>query len=309
MDADEFFATQPPPGNLEQVAGAVRDFVALNNSQSRRIVLVSSGGTTVPLENQTVRFLDNFSAGTRGAASAEYFIEAGYAVIFLHRQFSLEPYTRHYTHSKNCFLDFLAAEADGQLRVRDEFLPEIAQIHAKYHKANKDNMLLKVDFVTLRDYLFMLRRITQEISKAGRMGMYYLAAAVSDFFIPMNKMHEHKIQSGNGDLKLSLDQVPKTIKPLVEEWSMHGYIVSFKLETDDALLLPKSRAALQRYGHQLVIGNMLLTRKNVVHFIFSDAHEEIRLTPQESEQHFEIERHIVSRLVVLHNEWIAQTET
>ncbi|KAJ1549768.1 Phosphopantothenate--cysteine ligase cab2, partial [Nowakowskiella sp. JEL0078] len=64
--------------------------------------------TTVPLENQTVRFIDNFSAGTRGATSAEYFIEAGYAVIFLHRQFSLEPYSRHYTHSKNCFLDFLS---------------------------------------------------------------------------------------------------------------------------------------------------------------------------------------------------------
>ena len=59
------------------------------------------------LENQTVRFIDNFSAGTRGAISAEYFLEAGYAVIFLHRQFSLLPYSRHYSHSTNCFLDFL----------------------------------------------------------------------------------------------------------------------------------------------------------------------------------------------------------
>jgi phosphopantothenate-cysteine ligase len=33
---------------------------------------VTSGGTTVPLERQMVRFLDNFSAGTRGAISAEY---------------------------------------------------------------------------------------------------------------------------------------------------------------------------------------------------------------------------------------------
>ena len=30
-----------------------------------------SSGTTVPLEKRCVRFLDNFSAGTRGAASAE----------------------------------------------------------------------------------------------------------------------------------------------------------------------------------------------------------------------------------------------
>lgn len=54
-----------------------------------------------------MRFIDNFSAGTRGATSAEYYLENGYAVIFLHRQFSLLPYSRHYSHSTNCFLDFM----------------------------------------------------------------------------------------------------------------------------------------------------------------------------------------------------------
>jgi phosphopantothenoylcysteine synthetase/decarboxylase len=39
------------------------------------VVLVTSGGTTVPLERNCVRFLDNFSQGTRGALSAEAFIE------------------------------------------------------------------------------------------------------------------------------------------------------------------------------------------------------------------------------------------
>ena len=53
------------------------------------------GGTTIPLEVNTVRFVDNFSAGTRGSASAEQFLEAGYAVIFLYRDKSLEPFIRH----------------------------------------------------------------------------------------------------------------------------------------------------------------------------------------------------------------------
>jgi len=39
----------------------------------------------IPLEHNTVRFVDNFSAGTRGSVSAEYFLEQGYAVIFMHR--------------------------------------------------------------------------------------------------------------------------------------------------------------------------------------------------------------------------------
>jgi len=51
-----------------------------------------------------------FFLGTRGATSAEYFLEAGYAVIFMHRQFSLQPFSRHYSHSTNPFLDFLEIE-------------------------------------------------------------------------------------------------------------------------------------------------------------------------------------------------------
>lgn len=49
------------------------------------------------MEHNTVRFVDNFSAGTRGSASAEYFLDHEYAVIFMHRQKSLEPFTRHFS--------------------------------------------------------------------------------------------------------------------------------------------------------------------------------------------------------------------
>jgi len=42
------------------------------------------------LEHNTVRFVDNFSAGTRGSASAEYFLEKNYVVIFIYRLVSLE---------------------------------------------------------------------------------------------------------------------------------------------------------------------------------------------------------------------------
>jgi hypothetical protein len=39
--------------------------------KARPIVCITSGGTTVPLERRCVRFIDNFSAGNRGAASTE----------------------------------------------------------------------------------------------------------------------------------------------------------------------------------------------------------------------------------------------
>src|SRR5262245_33339263 len=102
-----YFTTNAPPLALQEHTILAKAFVKHHVVSGRRVVLVTSGGTTVPLETQTVRFIDNFSAGTRGATSAEYFLQAGYAVIFLHRHFSLLPYSRHYSHSTNCFLDFM----------------------------------------------------------------------------------------------------------------------------------------------------------------------------------------------------------
>ncbi len=64
-----------------------------------------------------------------------------------------------------------------------------------------------------------------------------------------------------------MDQVPKVLKPMVEQWVPEGYLVSFKLETDPKLLIPKAVGALQRYGHQLVIGNDLNRRKFEVVFV------------------------------------------
>lgn len=70
-DGDTFFATEKPPERFEPAIKRVEVFVAGSVRLGRPVVLVTSGGTIVPLERQMVRFLDNFSAGTRGAISAE----------------------------------------------------------------------------------------------------------------------------------------------------------------------------------------------------------------------------------------------
>jgi len=40
---------------------------------------------------------------------------------------------------------------------------------------------------------------------------------------------EHKIQSGKGSLVIEMDQVPKVLKTMVDEWSNDGFIISFKV--------------------------------------------------------------------------------
>jgi len=304
---DDYFVKNTPPKNIEEVEKKTKEFLQFQIEKDRRIVLVTSGGTTVPLENQTVRFVDNFSAGTRGSSSAEYFIEKGYAVIFLYRQHSLRPYSRHYSHSKNCFLDMLDIDNDNII-VNDKYKSSMRIILEKYKKTKAENLLLEIDFFTVKDYFFYLNKITKILSVLEEKAMYYLAAAVSDFFIPPERMVEHKIQSRAGGLNLSLDQVPKFLKPLVSEWAPKGFIVSFKLETDPELLISKARQALQRYGHQIVIGNMLLTRKRVVHLITNDGERKIELSDEELNNGIEIEVKIINELNKRHDQWIEKSK-
>ncbi|KAI9311670.1 DNA/pantothenate metabolism flavoprotein [Dichotomocladium elegans] len=310
IDPDVYFRTNKPPANLAQFEAELSAFVSFHQRAGTRVVLISSGGTTVPLENQTVRFIDNFSAGTRGAASAEYFLEAGYAVVFLHRQFSLQPFHRHYTHNPTRnFLDYMVLNADGSVSVDSATAPDIYKNTSKYRRSKDENRLLLAEFVTLSDYLFKLQSGSLILARLGNKAMYYLAAAVSDFFIPSQKMAEHKIQSRKGALTLSLDQVPKFLKPLVSNWAQSGFIVSFKLETDTSLLVPKARQALNLYGHQVVIGNMLKTRKQRVTMITKNAEKDLSLTSDEIDKGIEIESKIIPDLVHIHDRWIEKGVT
>lgn len=258
LSETHYFETNPPPSTLPEHTALANAFIKLHHSVSRPVVLLTSGGTTVPLENQTVRFIDNFSAGTRGATSAEYFLSQGYAVVFLHRQFSLLPFSRHYSHSTNCFLDFLSewgrigeddeGGKDGEqaatpdVVVKARYRQQMLSVLRKYRKAKEQNLLLLLPFTTVTSYLFTLRMLACQMQCLGNEALFYLAAAVSDFFVPPSRMAEHKIQSGDipsidGDtgagggkkLVVDLDPVPKFLKRLVEQWAPRAMIVSFKV--------------------------------------------------------------------------------
>jgi phosphopantothenate---cysteine ligase (ATP) len=136
-------------------------------------------------------------AGTRGATSAEYFLKAGYAVIFMHRQFSLQPFSRHYSHSTNPFLDFLDIDTPSSTAVSQETAEivvapskkaDLLEVLTTYKAVQHAGTLLTLNFVTVNDYLWLLRAVSQELSLLRRSAMYYLAAAVSDFFLPTQKM-------------------------------------------------------------------------------------------------------------------------
>jgi len=55
----------------------------------------------------------------------------------------------------------------------------------KYRDARDKNMLLVLPFVSISDYLHELRSIARLMEPLGPKGLLYLAAAVSDFFVPV----------------------------------------------------------------------------------------------------------------------------
>lgn len=313
---DQYFAHNVAPPYLPQLAVQVAEFIKFHNANNTKIALITSGGTTVPLENNTVRFIDNFSAGTRGATSAEYFIDNGYAVIFLHRQFSLAPYTRHYSHMTN-ILDMLtegpvlpgSGSTDPSVVIDHEHSAMTLRILRKYRHARDKNLLLLVPFTTVNQYLYTLRMISLELGKQDpartRTTLFYLAAAVSDFFLPRSRVSDHKIQSsGQSKLIVDLDPVPKFLQRLVDRWTPGAMIVSFKLETDSSILISKARGALERYSHQLVIGNLLQTRKNKVIFVSTHNVTEYTLSHEEEAKGNDIEGVFIPELIKLHDAWI-----
>lgn len=230
-------------------------------------------------------------------------------MIFLHRQFSLLPYSRHYSHTTNCFLDYLDVDKkSGTVVISQEYQDQMKVVLEQYQKAQDENLMLFVPFTTVNQYLFTLRLISQELDTAQSESLFFLAAAVSDFFIPTSRVSEHKIQSqgGGGKLMVDLDPVPKFLRRLVESWAPHSMIVSFKLETDESLLLFKARQALERYSHQLVIGNLLQTRKRKVVFVTVDDAIDYEITPEQEAAGVEIESVIIPKVVEAHTAYITQ---
>ncbi|PIA60034.1 hypothetical protein AQUCO_00400719v1 [Aquilegia coerulea] len=309
-DITSFFRSAPPLKDDHNVSRKVHDFIEQNssssgNGKSRRIVCVTSGGTTVPLEQRCVRYIDNFSSGHRGAASTEYFIKAGYAVVFLHRRGTCQPYCRSLP--EDSFLECLELTRDSSVQVRKTHSKAVESAVRDHHSAVEDGLLLKLPFTTIFEYLQNLQLVALSMKNLGSCGMFYLAAAVSDFYVPWESMTEHKIQSASGPLDMRLSQVPKMLSVLRNDWAPMAFCISFKLETDSNILLKKADMALRKYKMNAVIANELLTRKEEVTVITTG--ERITVRKNKNLGDDDVEKPLINLLVEEHSAYIKEADT
>lgn len=218
--------------------------------QDDKIVLITSGGCSVKLEKNTVRSIENFSTGTRGALSAEYFLKCGYFVLFAHRKGSNLPFFFKFK-TEDFFLDKDILNS----RLYLETKKDVEQYQSKIHY---------IEYETLEEYLGLLYSTAERLRLFGRRSALYLAAAISDFFIPEDKLPTHKIQSKNENLVLTLFPAPKDLHKIKETLNPECFLVSFKLETDKDMLFEKATNSLKKSHSNCVVGNLLQTRYNEV---------------------------------------------
>ena len=260
--------------------------------QPLKVAVVTSGGTSVQLEQRAVRYLDNFSTGARGAASVEQFLRLGYAVIHITREGSCPPFARHLTRlyaSKTASFapaGTLTADVMGALHIdqgdgRLCFGPTpasdaIKQQLAAYSEAMRTHRLLTLPFTSLSSYIHTLQHTAALLAPLRHRVLFYSASAVSDFHCPLSALPQHKLPStGSDELLLRLSTVPKLL-PVWKAACADSVCVSFKLETEWGGLRDKARRALEQYGMDVVVCNELSTRYEKVLLVYRGYEEEVR---------------------------------
>eukprot|EP00210_Caulerpa_lentillifera_P009051 g8638.t1 len=283
-----------------------------NGALKKPIVCLTSGGTTVPLERRCVRYIDNFTTGTRGALSAEEFLTHGYLVVFLTRDSAFQPFTLDLGTQNPAELLWKFTEVqNGEVKVCKEQETKLKKLQGVLEYVYNEGLLLTVNFTSIFDYMKKLEWISKELSKFGSQAMFYLAAAVSDFYLPWDEMLEHKIQSAEGKLELALHGVPKALGTLRHNWAPKSYVMSFKLETLEEILISKAKGAIINYGVHAVIANLLHTRKDRVLVLKSLPEKgkgecEISTIDRQPQEPY-IEKQLIEVVIQMHKDFVVES--
>lgn len=308
-EIESFFDSAPPLKDSAGIIKKLKEFIEYNSTppgkgSPRRVVCVTSGGTTVPLEQRCVRYIDNFSSGHRGATSTEYFIKARYAVIFLYRRGTFQPYCQSLP--EDPLLECFECSDDSTIQVRQPHTEAVKRAVSDHHAAIAGGHLLKLPFTTIFEYLQILQSIATSMKDLGSLAVFYLAAAVSDFYVPWKSMAEHKIQSASGPLDMRLVQVPKMLSALKKEWAPMAFCISFKLETDSKILLEKAEMALKKYRMHMVVANELSTRKEEVTVVTGN--EKILVCRDKTQADSDVEEPLIELIVGRHSAYVKDSD-
>lgn len=216
-------------------------------------ILITSGGTTVPLD--PVRNIGNNSTGHFGATLAIAALQAGMRVNYLAAQQAQSPFAT----CVNFYAESDAATAFTSLQAQHEFF---LKYRAQYAEQR---------FVTYADYASKL----QQLILQQKPDIVILAAAVSDYVVA-NPSAE-KIQSSEA-LNIQLQPAAKIIQQ-VKQWLPETFLVGCKL-----LVNASDEALLAAAYHSIAKNNLDLCIANDLQSVKRHAHEIILVRKDKSSQ-------------------------
>lgn len=238
------------------------------------VAFITSGGTTVPLEVNAVRFITNFSSGGRGAYFVETLAERGWACVLMHHRTAVMPFRRVLDAMTTADL-FEVVMPTCESSTTAAGAAAAAQMCKVYHRTK--DLVHYIAFDTVVEYIYLLEVVSRTLCGSSlprvlqqRPCLFFAAAAVSDYYVPLPKMSREKISGGDG-LTLQLSNVPKILLLVHDEWlhrsapeAEQPFIVTFKLETSETAMRTKAIKNLHTYHCDVVVANMLQSYKDWV---------------------------------------------
>lgn len=117
----------------------------------------------------------------------------GYKVVFLYRKGSVYPFTTGLRSSASRYIDddLLSNLEDRKQGIFLNVSNNGGRIKSElrcYNHCVKNRMMITIPFETLKEYLSSLQLIAEEISYLKERACFYLAAAVSDFYVPEDEV-------------------------------------------------------------------------------------------------------------------------
>ncbi|RHY81524.1 hypothetical protein DYB26_006175 [Aphanomyces astaci] len=266
----KFFESTPVEDawKLDAQTEALKQFVNDSIAAGRRVALVTSGSATVPLNSDSV--MDAVSFGDRGAATAEQFLRAGYAVIFLSRQGSLAPFSRHFQAyiRDNSFMSMLHVQPDKSLFVKSRDTSQRDHIASVLQaaKETRENVF-HLCFSTVQQYLFYLQAATKAVDAAGTRAMIVLAASVLEYYVPSSSSSTGvpssstpadtaaKDKESSSSLSLNLIRVPNLIRKIRQEYAPKSFLVTLKSAANKNQIYNVAFEELEKWGVDAVLAD------------------------------------------------------
>lgn len=277
---DDFFAktAQDPRWELERLETRVAEFVRsqLASGSRRGVALVTAGATIVPLDSRNDTFVDLSAKAQeqQGPACAEHLLQLGYAVIFLHREGSMQPFTRHFQEyiQSGAFMDMFHMREQGLVLEGLDLAQQLKfQNTALLYNDAKDR-LLNLSFTSVQQYLMLLRLTAKAVGEADNRAVVILAATVMDFYVPTHS-HDNgdRAKKNKGEFSVNFVRVPNLIKRVRKDWCPKAFLVTLKHEFQDGQMIEAAHLAVEKYGMDVVAGT----------YRHETSHEILLITEQE----------------------------